>query len=82
MAKAAKKPQMGRPSMFKKDGPDIHGQISEAAGVKFEQHRVKLAALYKSVTGAAWKGQISDGAVIEYLTRGEVSTKLVFKGEL
>ncbi len=72
----------GRPSMFKKDGPDIHGRISKGAGDKFEQHRTKLAKLYREVTGEPWKGKVSDGAVIEYLTRGEVSTKLVFKGEL
>lgn len=77
MAKA-----MGRPSMFKKDGPDIHGRISKAAGDKFEQHRAKLAKLYREVKGEHWKGEISDGAVIEYLTRGEVSTKLALKGEL
>lgn len=74
--------QMGRPSMFKKDGPDIHGRISKAAGEKFEQHRTKLAKLYREVKGEQWKGEVSDGAVIEYLTRGEVSTKLALKGEV
>lgn len=73
---------MGRPSMFKKDGPDVHGRISKAAGEKFEQHRARVAKLYREVTGQVWKGQVSDGAVIEYLTRGEVSTKLVWKGQI
>lgn len=80
-AKTAKK-QMGRPTMFKKDGPDVHGRISKDASVKFEQRRGVLATLYTTVKGAPWKGKISDGDVIEYLIRGDVSTRLVLKGEV
>lgn len=74
--------QMGRPTMFKKDGPDVHGRISDSASTKFELARKKLATIYKGVKGEAWKGKISDGDVIEYLIRGEVSTRLALKGEI
>lgn len=80
MAKTAKPEakQMGRPTVFKKDGPDVHGKISAAAAEKFEMYRKRLAVL------AAWppEKRVSDGDVIEFIIRGEVSTKLVLKGEL
>lgn len=70
--------QMGRPTVFKKDGPDVHGRISAAAGEKFEMYRDRLSALAKWPVDK----RISDGDVIEFIIRGEVSTKLVLKGEL
>lgn len=73
---------MGRPTMFKKDGPDVHGRVSKAAAEKFELARKKLAKIYREVEGVEWKGKISDGDVIEFLIRGDVSTRLAFKGEI
>jgi hypothetical protein len=68
----------GRPTVFPKDGPDVHGRISEAAGKKFEMYRQRLAKLAK------WEGSRlpGDGDVIEFIIRGEVSTRLKLKGEI
>lgn len=76
VAKTEKK-KMGRPTIFKKDGPDVHGRISAASAAKFELYRKRLAELAK------WPiDKVSDGEVIEFIIRGEVSTRLVLKGEL
>lgn len=79
---AKKTAGFGRPKIFDKDGPDVHGRISKAAGQLLEQRRQTLMKLYRQIKGADWKGKISDGDVIEYLIRGDVSSKLVLKGEL
>jgi hypothetical protein len=75
VSKTTKK--MGRPTLFPKDGPDVHGRISEAAGKKFELKRTQLAKL------SGWPiEKLSDGDVIEFIIRGEVSTKLKLKGAI
>ncbi len=77
-----KKKQMGRPTMFPKDGRDVHGRLSKSVEANFEVHRKKLAKLYQEVKGEAWPAKVSDGDVINYLLRGDVSTRLLFKGKL
>lgn len=58
----------GRPSIFSPKEEDIHGQVSRIGYQRFEAHRRALANL----TGRA---VVSDGDVIEYLSRGHEQTK-------
>lgn len=66
-----------RPSIFKNKQVRVQGVISTMGSTCFEQRRKQLAKL------SGWDAKkISDADVIEYLARGDVSTKLYLKGEL
>lgn len=56
------KTKMGRPTLFKKDGPDVHGRISKKAGIAFERLRKRLARR------EGWPVEkVSDGDVVEFI---------------
>lgn len=66
-----------RPSIFKNKKVRVQGMISTMGSTCFEERRKQLAKL----TG--WDAKkISDADVIEFLARGDVSTKLYLKGEI
>lgn len=66
-----------RPSIFRNKSVRVQGMITKAGKVAFEQRRQQLAKL------AGWDPKkVSDADVIDYLARGEVSTKLYIKGEI
>ena len=72
-----KKKIFNRPSIFRNKEVRVQGMISKAGSIAFEQRRQQLAKL------AGWDvKKVSDADVIEYLARGEVSTKLYIKGEI
>lgn len=61
------KKAMGRPTLYKKDGPDVHGRISKTGGKVFEKMRRILKRQTK------WPGKISDGDVVEFILRGGIT---------
>lgn len=58
----AEKKAMGRPTLYKKNGPDVHGRISAAAGKRFEARRKELGRVNNIA-------RVGDGDVIEDLIR-------------
>ena len=66
---------MARVSIFgNADGPRVQGNLSRDAGEMFEDARLRLAV----IVGRDPKG-VSDGAVIEFLARGERNAKAFLK---
>lgn len=78
MAVEKPKPKIfNRPSIFKHKEVRVQGMISKAGAECFEVRRKQLAKL------SGWDAKkISDADTIEYLARGEISTKLYLKGEI
>ena len=68
-------PRMGRPSLFGKLNPKrrYQGLMTTVGSDAFEIKRRELA----EIAGVPVKA-VSDGAVFEYLSRGEEATRLFF----
>ncbi len=72
-----KKQVFHRPSIFRDKSVRVQGVISAMGSKCFEERRRALAKL------AGWDPKkVSDADTIEYLARGDVSTKLYLKGEI
>lgn len=66
-----------RPAIFRNKKVRVQGMITKNGSIAFEQRRQQLAKL------AGWDAKkVSDADVIDYLARGEISTKLYLKGEI
>lgn len=66
-----------RPSIFKNKEVRVQGMISKMGSTCFEERRKQLARI------AGWDPKkVSDADTIEFLARGDTSTKLYLKGEI
>jgi hypothetical protein len=68
----AKTPRTGRPSIFrgKKGGTRVHGIVTPAGSIAFEQARKRLGKLVGHDVE-----DVSDGDVVEYLALGDTETR-------
>jgi hypothetical protein len=69
-------PRDGRPTIFRSPGEKVRyqGLVSAVGAQLFEKARARVALLVKTNTDA-----VSDGAVMEYLARGDRASRAYLK---